>query len=199
MTFGELLAWMMYVVISFLSGSILFCKTIPKYLLNIDICAISDDHNPGAANVFLNCGVFWGIICLILDILKGYVPIFLALHHLDSSNPLFALVMVAPVVGHAVGLFNHFHGGKCISTAFGVMLALYTVNRIGILLALIYILFSTIIRIHPNRLRSMAAFGLFGILSAAILTYRNQYSIAMGCVMISLVAFAKHTLYFNSK
>lgn len=194
---GEVFVWLLYIVIGFLSGSILFCKIIPQYVLKIDICAISKDHNPGAANVFINCGIFWGMICLGLDILKGYIPILLALHHLNPDNTLFALVMAAPVLGHAIAPFNHFQGGKCISTSFGEMLALYTVNRIGVLLALVYILFSTIIRINPNRLRSMVAFGVFGMLSAVILTYRNQYSIAVGCVLVSLIAFAKHTVYFT--
>ncbi len=199
MTTGELCVWLLYIITGFFSGSILFCQIIPMYVLNIDICAISNDHNPGAANVFINCGAFWGMICLSLDILKGYIPIILALQQLDSGNSLFAIVLAAPVLGHAVSPFHHFHGGKCISTAFGEMLALYTVNRIGILLALIYILLSTIIRINPNRLRSMVAFGLFGTLSAVILTYREQYSIAVGCVLISLIALAKHAIFYNDE
>ncbi len=199
MTQYDLFVWSLYIVLGFLSGSILYCKIIPLYVLDTDICLISEDHNPGAMNVFINCGRLWGTICLTLDILKGYVPIFLALRHLDPTNPLFAVVMAAPVLGHAVAPFNHFHGGKCISTAFGAMLALYPVNQIGVLLAVFYILFSTILKIQDHRQRSMAVFGLFGVVSASILTYRNQNSIALGCVLISLIAFIKHTMYFSGE
>lgn len=199
MPVNELFVWLVYIAVGFLSGSILFCQIIPLRVLDIDISMISEDRNPGAMNVFIHCGRFWGIVCLSLDVLKGYIPIFLALRHLDPANPLFAIVMSAPVLGHAIAPFNHFHGGKCISTAFGEMLALYPVNQIGILLAIFYILFSTILKIQDHRLRSMAAFGLFGVVSASILMYRHQNSIAMGCVLISLIAFAKHTLYFSSQ
>ena len=196
---GHVFVWIGFCLLGFLSGSILFCKIIPQLVLKVDICSLSDDRNPGAMNVFLNCGRMWGIICLALDIAKGYVPIFLALRYLDPTNPLFAVVMAMPVLGHAVAPFNGFHGGKCISTAFGEMLALYPVNHIGALLAVFYILFSTILKIQDHRLRSMAVFGLFGIVSASILIYRNQNSIAMGCALISLIAFAKHTVFFTNR
>ncbi len=195
---NELFVWLLYAAIGFLSGSVLFCKIIPLYILNTDICNISKDHNPGAANVFINCGVFWGLICLSLDLLKGYIPVYLAIKHLDPTNPMFAVVMCAPVLGHAIGAFDHFHGGKCIATAFGTMLALYPVNQIGILLVFLYILFSTILKIPQHRVRSMVSFGSFGIVSAMILISRSEYTIAFGCILISFIAFIKHTLYFTT-
>lgn len=197
MSMNELFTWTIYILVGFLSGSIMFCKLIPQYVLGIDICSVSPDQNPGAMNVFIHCGRFWGFICLILDILKGYIPIFLAIRHLDPTCQIFSIMMLSPVLGHALAPFNHFHGGKCIATAFGVMLALYPVNQIGILLAVFYIVFSTILKIPDHRLRSMAVFSLFGIVAASILIYRNQNVIAMGCIFISLVAFAKHTMYFS--
>lgn len=57
---------------------------------------------------------------MLLDILKGFVPVFIASYVMDRNHWLFPLVIVAPVLGHAIGMFNHFHGGKCIATSFGV-------------------------------------------------------------------------------
>ncbi len=195
----NLLTWLLYIIAFFLTGSIMFCQMIPARILHVDICAISKDHNPGASNVFTNCGTFWGTICLSLDIMKGFLPIFLSIRYLDPDNMLFAAVLAAPVLGHAVAPFNHFHGGKCIATAFGEMLALYPLNQIGILLAAFYILFSTVIRIPSHRIRSIASFGVFGILSGLILTYNHQYAIALGCVLICLIAITKHSKYFCSE
>ena len=59
-----------------------------------------------------------------LDMLKAYLPVSLAAQHLDTQSVWFALALAAPVLGHAVGVFNGFHGGKCIASAFGAMLAL---------------------------------------------------------------------------
>ncbi len=84
----------------------------------------SGDHNPGAVNAFLLCGPAVGTACLLLDLFKGFVPVFMAKGSADMRSLLFAGVIAAPVLGHAVGLFNHFRGGRYIATAFGVLAAL---------------------------------------------------------------------------
>ena len=61
------------------SGSVLYCRFVPLLLLKKDICALSPDKNPGAANVFVHCGVPMGLLCLVLDMAKGGVPVALAL------------------------------------------------------------------------------------------------------------------------
>ena len=139
----------------FLLGSILFSQLIPQICLHKDICAISDDHNPGAINVFVSCGIFWGMLCLCLDIAKGFLPVFLGVRILKTERLFFAAVIAAPVLGHAIAPFNHFHGGKCISTAFGALLGLYPLTKIVFLLAGIYIALSTIFVIPSTWLRSM--------------------------------------------
>ena len=55
-----------FIVGGFLLGSIMFSRIVPRLVMSRDICALSSDHNPGAANVFMKCGVKMGIICLIL-------------------------------------------------------------------------------------------------------------------------------------
>ena len=191
--------WLLTIVGSFLLGSVMFCRIIPQYYLNIDICACSDDHNPGASNVFIHCGPGWGFLCLFLDLAKGFLPISLACRYLGTENLFFALVLAAPVLGHAMGLFHHLHGGKCIATAFGEMLALFPYDQIGIFLAAIYIVFSTVLKIKPNRLRSSATFALFGIINVIMLLTKEQTAVALGCILISLIAMVKHSTYFMNK
>ena len=192
----NLCLWLLFTIGGFLLGGVMFSQLIPKLVQNKDIQAISDDHNPGATNVFVNCGVKLGILCLVLDMAKGFLPIFLACRLLNIDNMMFAIVLAAPVLGHAVAPFYHFHGGKCIATAFGEMLALLPYNAIGALLALLYILFSTVFKISPNRVRSLITFGLFGLISVVLLSIRGQYSVALGCFFIALIAVVKHSKYF---
>lgn len=174
-------------------GSIMFCRTIPALLTRKDICAISDDHNPGAFNAFKHFGKGVGAICLALDLLKGFLPVFIASLLLDKSNPQLALVMVAPVLGHAVGTFNRFRGGKCIATSFGVMLGILPVTFIGLtVLAVLYVLFSTLIKINPNRTRSIITFALYGVVCAVTLGVLGLYNVATGCVAIAIIAIVKH-------
>ena len=196
MTLPELTGYLAFILGGFLLGGTMFSQILPKMIQGKDIQAISEDHNPGATNVFVNCGMGLGITCLVLDLLKGFLPVFLGGLLLDRNNLLFGLVLAAPVLGHAIAPFHHFHGGKCISTAFGEMLALLPFSKIGLVLAGLYILFSTVLKITPNRVRSLVTFSLFGLISGVILTYQGNSSFALGCILISITACLKHSRYF---
>lgn len=159
----------------------------------IDVCARGADKNPGAANVFALCGPVTGTICLILDLAKGFAPVYLAAQHLPMSDLRFGLVMLAPVLGHALGVFNHWHGGKCIATSFGVLLAVFPFSPMLLLLAGLYILFVAVVRIRPNRICSIVTFSTFGVLAPLWALYLSQPSVGLGCLLISCTAICKHT------
>lgn len=171
----------------------MFCKTVPGLLKHKDICELSDDRNPGAFNVFSHCGVGMGIVCLLLDILKGFIPVFLTSMFMQTDGVLFTFAMIAPVLGHAVGMFNRFHGGKCIAVSFGVMLGILPVTWIGLaLLAALYILLSTLIRIGPTRLRSIVVYTLFAVSASVALSIMGLAPVAAGCGIIGAIAVIKH-------
>ena len=191
-----ILVWLCFIIGGFLLGSILFSKLIPKITIGKNICELGSDGNPGAANVFMKCGKGLGAICLAADMLKGFLPVFSAYLLLDFKSYLFALVMIAPVSGHALGIFNDFHGGKCIATSFGVLIGILPITRVGFLLAALYIIFSTLLKINPNSRRSIISFLLFGISALIILICQNLYNIAFGCAIISTIAIVKHLPIF---
>ncbi len=190
----ETLLWAAFILGSFLLGSLLFSHIIPRLAVKKDICRLGDDHNPGAANVFKSCGVGLGMICLLLDIFKGFAFTIAACFVLDTESLLFAFLMCAPVLGHALGVFNHLHGGKCISTSFGVMLGIMPISRIGFLLAALYIVFSVLVKINPHSLRSILAFSIFGVSSLIILSLTGKLSVGLGCSAISVIAIVKHII-----
>ena len=185
---------LIYVLISYFLGGIMFCALLPKKLEKIDISALSDDHNPGATNVFLNCGAGLGFVCLILDILKGFIPVYIACRMGCSENLFFSLVIIAPVLGHASGVFNHFHGGKCIATIFGTMLGLLPVSSVVLFLAFLYILFSVILRIKPDKKSSIITFTIFGIVGFIVELLMGRLAISIGCAVISIIAIIKHLM-----
>ena len=195
--FYSLLLWLFFILVGFLLGSIMFSKVLPKIILKKDIESISSDRNPGAANVFINCGIPLGFACLSLDILKGFLPVFFAMRILNYKYLPFALVITAPVLGHAISIFNGFKGGKCISTSFGVTLALLPQCKIVLALAVIYIFFSIIVKIKSTRYRSIVTFTVFGFISFIYLIYLKMFSFAAGCLAISVIAVLKHTKYFS--
>ena len=184
--------WTIYILLGFLLGSVHFSYILPKLLMHRDICRLSDDHNPGAANVFIHCGVSMGLLCLVFDMAKGFIPVFLAARAMNINSMMFAAVMLAPVLGHALGVFNRFRGGKCIATAFGVLLGLIPYSWVVFLLAAVYITFSTLLKVRPNRRRSIAAFLVFGSVAFILLIIQNHLSFAFGCAAISITAIIRH-------
>lgn len=185
-----------YALGSFILGSIMFSVLIPKIFLKKDVCAESSDHNPGSSSVFATCSVPLGLLCLFLDILKGFIPVFIAMRIFDIHNYLFALIIIAPVAGHAFAPLNHFNGGKAIAPTFGIAFALIPESYIGLLLAAIYILFSTLIKIYPIRRRSIITFALFGILSAIFLIFTQRYVLAIGLFVSAAIVAIKHLKWF---
>lgn len=94
-----------FILVGYLSGSILYAYLLPKYICHIDIMKDSDDHNPGTFNAFALAGTQVGILVIALELLKGFLPIWLASHILDTRRWMFAFVLCAPVAGHAFPCF----------------------------------------------------------------------------------------------
>ncbi len=194
-----ILYWSAAIAGGFLSGSVMYSEILPKIFAHKDICRSSDDCNPGAFNVFSQCGAKLGTVCLLLDLAKGLVPVLLAALFLSVDSLAFVFVMLAPVCGHAVGIFNRFRGGKCISCAFGVMLGVTPVTRIVFVLAALYILFSVPLKIRSHTVRTVAVFGLFALFSAVILCLRELLCVAIGCAAVSALVIFKHLPFFGTR
>lgn len=117
-----------YTVLGFFSGSILYSYLLPKFLCHIDICALSEDHNPGAFNAFRLCGPLIGFIAVFLDVFKAACPVYLALTRGHLWGWLILLPALSPVLGHAYSPLRRFHGGKAIAAFFGVLVGLLPVT-----------------------------------------------------------------------
>ncbi len=195
---GTIFHWLAFIVGGFLLGGVMFCRLIPLLFLKKDVSLLYADKNPGAANVFKSCGVAWGMACLLCDMLKGFIPVFLAQMIMkDTDSFFYSFVIAAPVLGHALGVFNGFHGGKCISTAFGVLLGVHPITFSGWILAALYVFFSLFVKIKPHRRRSLFAFAIFAISACTILIVRQLYSISLGFFLLSAIAIVKHTKWFS--
>ena len=147
-----------FIFAGYLSGSILFAYLIPKYFYHIDICRLSDDQNPGAFNAFAPAVIKTGTLILRLELAKGCFPVHIALHVLSPTDPLFALVLAAPVIGHAFPLFHPRMGGKAIAVSFGCLLGLYPDLHPVLTLAAFYLIFSLLLVIDPHLFRSMITY-----------------------------------------
>lgn len=174
---GDFMNELFFILVGYLSGSILYAYLLPKYICHIDIMKDSDDHNPGTFNAFALAGTQVGILVIALELLKGFLPIWLASHILDTRRWMFAFVLCAPVAGHAFPLFYPKRGGKAIAVSFGVLLGLLPRYRPVLLLIFFYLLFSFLIVVKPHLYRSILTFTLFSLTG---LFYFHDAVISMG-------------------
>ena len=78
-------------------------------------------HNPGATNVLRLGGRVAAVVVLLLDVLKGTAPVYLA-WYLQIKPVYLGLIGVAACLGHMYPIFFHFRGGKGVATALGTMM-----------------------------------------------------------------------------
>ena len=148
-----------YVLLGYLSGSLLWAKFYGRLVAKTDITALSPDGNPGASNAFQFGGFWCGCLTLCCDILKGSLPVMLYRRGAADFPAIgLAFVMAAPVVGHAYSIFHRFRGGKGIAVSFGCLLGLAPDLRPALVLAVVFIVFSVVIRISPHYYRTLATY-----------------------------------------
>jgi len=152
--------------------------------------------NIGATNIFRTAGKTLGILTLIGDMLKGMIPIVIAMKWgvTDqwgfSSHAWIAIVGMSPILGHVFPIFLGFKGGKGVATALGVYLPISFTSVLiecfifmGIVWKWRYISLGSIscattipILIAYFRSDSQAYFVL-SVIIAALILYRHQSNI----------------------
>ena len=104
-------------VICYLIGSVQNGILLSKIFYKLDIRNFGS-KSTGATNVNRVLGVKPGIIVLILDILKGLIPILILRIFLDNEI-ITILSSCSIVIGHCFPLYHKFKGGKGVATGFG--------------------------------------------------------------------------------
>ena len=114
------------IVAAYLLGSLSFAVIVSRVVGLADPRTYGSG-NPGATNVLRSGHKGAAVLTLAFDVLKGYLPVFLALGWggaLGFGQVTVALVGLAAFVGHLWPVFFRFRGGKGVATAAGVLLAL---------------------------------------------------------------------------
>ncbi|CAD2073475.1 glycerol-3-phosphate acyltransferase 2 [Jeotgalicoccus coquinae] len=109
-------------IFSYLFGSIPFGLIISKTFYKIDLRE-HGSGNVGTTNTFRILGKKAGIVVLVLDLLKGAIPVWVAL--LVSTDVDFPVIIfgVVAAIGHVYSIFLKFKGGKAVATGGGALLA----------------------------------------------------------------------------
>ena len=108
------------ILFSYLSGSIPFGLILTKIFGDQDIRNIGSG-NIGATNVLRTGNKFLAALTLVLDILKGYIPVILAQQYFPE---LIQLSCLLAFLGHVFPIWLKFKGGKGVATYLGILFAL---------------------------------------------------------------------------
>ena len=138
-------------------------------------------------NAMKLCGVPVGLLCLALDMAKGFLPVFAALRFLRIEDPWLAPVLAAPALGHALAVFYPFAGGKAVAVSFGVLLGLLPQSAAVVALIVPYLFFSTIVVIRPDERRTVVS-----LRSARLLFVTGRMGIALGASIVAVTAMWKN-------
>jgi glycerol-3-phosphate acyltransferase PlsY len=156
----------LWTIAAFIAGSIPFSVWLGRMALRTDIRRYGD-HNPGATNVARAGGWQLGALVLILDMLKGAIPVGLAWYWGDLSGWALLPVALAPVFGHAYSPFLSFRGGKALAVTMGVWGAL-TLGQGPLVLTVLLLFWYAVITIDGWAvLLTGLGFGLYLLLSDA--------------------------------
>jgi len=111
-------------ILAYLIGSIPVAYIFGRVLKGIDIRE-HGSGNMGATNAFRVLGKGPGAIVLILDIIKGIIPVTLLADAFGLRDALsLGLIAVAVVAGHNWTVFLGFKGGKGMATSLGILIGL---------------------------------------------------------------------------
>ena len=111
---------------AYLVGSLSFAVIVSR-LMGLNDPRTYGSGNPGATNVLRSGNKAAAVATLVLDALKGYVPVLLAVVYgpaFGLGEGTVAMVGLAAFLGHLWPVFFGFKGGKGVATAAGVLMGI---------------------------------------------------------------------------
>lgn len=177
------------VLFGYLLGSVPTGLLLTKLFSKVDPRTIGS-KNIGATNIFRTAGKSLGILTLVGDLLKGTIPVVIAIQW-GESNLWIAVSGLSAFLGHIFPIFLGFRGGKGVATALGVYLVISPVAVLieflafaGIVwkwrfISLGSIICATTIPILVAFFRSDSqAYFIISVIIAALILYRHQPNIS---------------------
>ncbi len=168
---------------AYLLGAVPFGLLVARWVGSGDIRR-QGSGNIGATNVLRSAGRIPGIIALLLDILKGAIPVLLARIAFGNDTLLTATIALAAFLGHLYPIYLGFKGGKGVATALGIFVAWTPAAGLGTIVA--WILSAWVWRIS-----SLAALVAFLLLPLFLFFQHSRAAMATGLIIIPFI-FWRH-------
>ena len=173
------------IILSYFFGAIPSGVWIGKIFKNIDVRDYGS-KNSGATNSYRVLGAKLGIAVLIIDVLKGFIPLYIASKFNLAYNDLVILGLVA-ILAHTFSCFISFKGGKGVATSLGVFLFLAPIITLILLVIFILVVYFT----KYISLGSITAAFLLPIFT--FFTHRDTYLFTLSVVIAIFVIYRHKT------
>ena len=172
---------LLMIAVAYLFGSLSSAVVISR-LFGLPDPRTAGSKNPGATNVYRLGGRVPALLVLVMDILKGTIPVY-GSYFLGIEPITLGLVAIFACLGHIFPLYFGFQGGKAVATAFGAMLP------IGLDLAGLLIL-SWVIIVFLTGYSSLGA--LIAVSLAPLFTFLIKPLYTVPVAMLSLLIIVRH-------
>ncbi len=180
-----MLQFSVFLLFAYLMGSIPTAVLYGRLVHGVDIRK-HGSGNAGATNSLRVLGKKAGITVLIIDMLKGIIPILICRYFFSNDPEDLILIGFAAVVGHLLPVFAGFRGGKGVATSFGVILALYPLAALICLLVFLILVYLT----RYVSLSSMA--GSLTFLVYSLIALPDLRFFQLMCLVLFLVLVYMH-------
>jgi glycerol-3-phosphate acyltransferase PlsY len=174
-------------LLAYLIGSVSFAVIVSRVFSLPDPRSYGSG-NPGATNVLRTGRKAAAALTLLGDSIKGWFAVFLAQQLADPAavEAGMAWAAVAVTLGHMYPAFFRFQGGKGVSTALGVMIALNIYLAAGA--AATWIIIAFFFRISSLAALVAALFAPF----SALLLYDARHPYLWSLAVIAILLFWRH-------
>lgn len=186
----EILYTLAATLLAYLLGSLSFA-VIVSHVMGLNDPRTYGSKNPGATNVLRSGSKAAAIVTLLLDALKGWLPVVLVRwygRHWGLDDGTVALVGLAAFLGHLYPVFFRFQGGKGVATALGVLFGVDAV--LGLAAGAIWLLMAVLFRYSSlSSLTAAVAAPLVYVLASGTAWYAETPE------LLALVAMAALLVY----
>jgi acyl phosphate:glycerol-3-phosphate acyltransferase len=151
----------------------------------------------GGTNVTRTVGTTFGLITIIVDVAKGFLPVMAVYFFYPKDLILLIIVTFAAILGHDFSIFLKFKGGKGISSSYGIIAALcifpFVNNAIWLrLLPAIMVLSTWIVVFLISRIVSLASLGAAVALPFSFYFSGYPFQIVIIAILLFILTFIAH-------
>ena len=179
-------------IAAYLVGSLAFAVIVSRAMGLADPRTFGS-KNPGATNVLRSGSKAAAIVTLLLDALKGLVPVLLVKAYgkpYGMEEGTMAMVGLAAFLGHLYPVFFKFEGGKGVATFIGVVFGIHWM--LGIATGLTWLIIAFFFRYSSLASLVAAAFAPLYYLFGDRLKWYAERPVAMALFAMALLLAWRH-------